>query len=157
MDHVTRDALRRHYDGTDTSADLEQAELDTSVVAQPMVGITVRLPTATLDAARALAVAQGVKVTTLLREWIEQCVAERADGTRVVSVADLKSLIAQSRFPTTFGPGITAEEVDLDREDVAFRGERLTEARAEAIAQEVLGRAHRHDAGKGEAPSDSPR
>lgn len=46
-----------------------------------MVGITVRLPAATLDAARALAGAQGVKVTTLVREWIEQRVAERAELT----------------------------------------------------------------------------
>lgn len=142
MEHMERDAWRRHYDGTDTSADLARAELDTSVVAQPMVGITVRLPTATLDAARTLAGAQGVKVTTLLREWIEQRVAEGADEARVVSVADLKRLIAQSRFPATFGPGVTAEDIDLDEEEVVFRGERLTEASAEAVAKELAATHH---------------
>jgi len=44
------DALREHYDTTDTTAELESAELDTSTVSEPMVGITIRLPASTLDA-----------------------------------------------------------------------------------------------------------
>jgi hypothetical protein len=90
------DALRRHYDGSDTSADLARAELDTSVVAQPMVGITVRLPVSTLDAARGIARRDGVKVTALLRQWIEQNVAEGTDGDQMVPVAELKRLIART-------------------------------------------------------------
>ena len=45
-----------------------------------------------------------------------------------------------SKFPKQFGPDVEVHEVDLDREDVRFRGDRLTEARAEAVAEEVLSR-----------------
>ena len=45
-----------------------------------------------------------------------------------------------SKFPKSFGPDVEVREVDLDREDVRFRGDHLTEARAEAVAEEVLAR-----------------
>jgi len=138
VDELTAEDLRRHYDDAETSPDLERAELDTNVVTEPMVGITIRLSAATLDAARSLASEQGVRVTALLREWIEERVAEHADDTRVVPVAALKHLIAKSRFPATFGPEVEVEEVDLDTAAVMVRGERMTEVRAEAIAREVL-------------------
>lgn len=140
MDDVTAEDLRSHYDGTDTSPNLERAEFDTTVVAEPMAGITIRLAAATLDAARVLASERGVRVTALLREWIEERVAEQADDTRVVPVAALKRLIAKSRFPATFGPEVEIEEVDLDTTAVTVRGERMTEEQAEAIAREVLDR-----------------
>lgn len=89
-------ALRRLYGSTDTSAALERAGLDTSVVAEPMVGITVRLPASTLDAARRVARAEGVKVTALLRQWIEQRLAENTDDEQVVPVSELKRLIARA-------------------------------------------------------------
>jgi len=90
------DALREHYDHTDTSAELEKAKLDESVVSEPMVGITIRLPASTLDAARVIARRDGVKVTALLRQWIEQNVAEGADDDQMVPVAELKRLIART-------------------------------------------------------------
>ncbi len=90
------DALREHYDNTDTSIELEKAELDASVVAEPMVGITVRLPASTLDAARAIARKEGLKVTALLRQWIEQNVAEGADDNQTVRVSELRRLIARA-------------------------------------------------------------
>ena len=90
------DALRQHYDNTDTSVELEKAELDTTFVAEPMVGITVRLPASTLDSARAIARKDGVKVTALLRQWIEQNVAEGTDDDQMVPVAALKRLIART-------------------------------------------------------------
>jgi len=90
------DALREHYDSTDTSAELEKAELDAMTVSEPMVGITVRLPAPTLDAARSIARKDGVKVTALLRQWIEQNVAEGADDDQMVPVAELKRLIART-------------------------------------------------------------
>ncbi|RYV49606.1 hypothetical protein [Pengzhenrongella frigida] len=90
------DALREYYDETDTSGELEKAKLDTSVIAEPMVGITIRMPAATLDAARVIARRDGVKVTALLRDWVEQRVADGADEEQVVSVADLRRLIAHN-------------------------------------------------------------
>ena len=140
MEDVTAGDLRRHYDGAETSPDLARAELDTTVVAEPMAGITIRLSTATLDAARVLANERDLRVTALLREWIEERIAEHADDTRVVPVAALRRLIAKSRFPATFGPEVEVEEVDLDTAAVTVRGERMTEERAEAIAREVLAR-----------------
>ena len=140
MDDLAADELRRHYDDADTSPDLKCAALDTTVVAEPMAGITIRLSSATLDSARVLANERDVRVTALLREWIEERVAEQADDTRVVPVAALKHLIAKSRLPATFGPEVEVEEMDLDSSAVTFRGEHLTEARAEAIAREILAR-----------------
>ncbi|HEY3549244.1 MAG TPA: hypothetical protein VGK17_24485 [Propionicimonas sp.] len=90
------DALRMHYDEADTSAELEKAQLDTTTVGEPMVGITIRLPASTLDAARVIARKDGVKVTALLRQWIEQSVAEGADDEQMVPVAELKRLIART-------------------------------------------------------------
>lgn len=135
-----RDTMREHYDNTDKSAELEKAELSTTTVGDPMVGITIRLPSSTLDAARSIARKDGVKVTALLRRWIAENVAEGADDEQVIPVAELKRLIARSRFPATFGLDVEIEEVDLDTTEVTFRGERLTEERAEAVAREVLGR-----------------
>lgn len=87
--------LRDYYDSHDTSAELEMAEPDDSVVDEPMVGITIRLPAAALNAAREAARLRGVKVTALLREWIEQNLGDEAGDDRLVSVRDLKSFIAQ--------------------------------------------------------------
>lgn len=45
-----------------------------------------------------------------------------------------------SRFPKSFGPDVEVEEVDLDTADVRYRGEKLTEARAERVAADILSR-----------------
>jgi hypothetical protein len=45
-----------------------------------------------------------------------------------------------SRFPKGFGPDVEVDKVDLDVADVRYRGEKLTEARAEQVAAEVLAR-----------------
>jgi len=48
-----------------------------------------------------------------------------------------------TRFPEHLPADIEVREVDLDNEQVTFRGDRLTEARAESVADEILKRAHR--------------
>jgi len=45
-----------------------------------------------------------------------------------------------SRFPEHLPADIETHEVDLENEQVAFRGDRLTEARAESVAEEILSR-----------------
>lgn len=45
-----------------------------------------------------------------------------------------------SRFPKRFEPDIEVEELDLDAGEVEYRGEVLTESRAEDVAAEVLSR-----------------
>lgn len=90
------DAMRDLYDTTDQAAALETAELDSSTAEDPMVGITIRLPASTLNSARALAAGRGVKVTALIREWVERQLADHTDDQRVVSVAELRRLIAHA-------------------------------------------------------------
>jgi predicted HicB family RNase H-like nuclease len=41
-------------------------------------------------------------------------------------------------FPVRFPPDTEISEIDLDEEEVIFEGKRLTDERAEQIAQEVL-------------------
>ena len=89
-------AVRDLYDTTDQSAALDTAEPDSSTVEDSMVGITIRLPASTLNTARALAADRGVKVTALIREWVEQQLADNTDDQRVVSVAELRRLIAHA-------------------------------------------------------------
>jgi len=45
-----------------------------------------------------------------------------------------------NRFPEQFGSDVETTEVDLDVEHVQYRGERLSEARAETVAADVLSR-----------------
>ena len=96
MNDSTLAELRDHYDTTDQTDALSTAELDPSTDADPMVGITVRLPASTLNAARAVAAQRGMRVTALLREWTEQQLADEVSEDRVVPVADLRRLIAHS-------------------------------------------------------------
>ena len=53
------DSLRQHCDHTDTSPDLDVAQFVELPGGMQMVGITIRLPAATLDAARAIARTEG--------------------------------------------------------------------------------------------------
>lgn len=92
------DELREYYDTHDTSEDLEGAAYDDTIVKAPMVGITVRFPKPALDRVRAIANARNVKVTALIRDLVEQAIAdEQAD--MVISVADVRRLIAERSKP----------------------------------------------------------
>lgn len=88
--------LRGFYDSNDQSAALADATWDFSTVDDPMAGITVRLPATTLSAAREVAASRNIRVTALLRQWIEAGLAEQADDARTITVADLRRLIARA-------------------------------------------------------------
>ena len=96
MDEDELAELRDFYDNTDQSAALDAAELDTTTTDDPMVGITVRLAASTLNAARAIAQQRGVKVTAMIRQWVEQDLADQVDDQRVVPVSELRRLIARA-------------------------------------------------------------
>lgn len=49
------------------------------------------------------------------------------------------------RKPPVIGPDTTVEDTDLDEEEFYYRGERLTERRAEQLAQETLAEARRRN------------
>jgi hypothetical protein len=90
------DDQREHYDNNDQSAALAAATWETSTVDEPMVGITVRLPATTLNAAREVAESKNLRVTALIRQWIEDGLAEQTDDARTVTVAELRRLIARA-------------------------------------------------------------
>lgn len=91
--------LREHYDTTDASADLDQAILDDTVQDDPMIGITVRLPRAVLNQVRDLAASKDMKVTALIRDLVEQHVADASRPDLVIPVAALQRIIAEQAKP----------------------------------------------------------
>jgi hypothetical protein len=74
------DRLREQY-AQDASAemaaavDADTATWETDTEAEPMVGISLRLPKSTLDAVREIAQRQKVKPTALIRSWVENALA----------------------------------------------------------------------------------
>lgn len=89
--------LREYYDNTDTSAELEQATPEQpDTTAEPMVTYALRLPQPVLDGLREAAEARNVRVSTLMRDWLEQHLAtETTSESRVVAVEDILALIAE--------------------------------------------------------------
>lgn len=94
MDKKKLDELRDYYDNTDMSAEIADAQIDDEIVESPMVGITVRMPAATLQRVREQAASEGIKPTALIRRWVEQRVQMQAiapAGRRVLNVENLES------------------------------------------------------------------
>ncbi len=48
-----------------------------------------------------------------------------------------------AKYRVQFGPDVEVTDIDLDEEEFYYQGERLTEERAEQLAQEILGRVRR--------------
>lgn len=71
----TRDELERvaeYYDTHDFSEAVSRAQRAPSPApGEPMVEVSLRLPEAILEQARTVATERGVKVRSLLREWVE--------------------------------------------------------------------------------------
>lgn len=98
MSNKTAD-LRDYYDETDQSAALAEATND-STVGEVLVSTSIRLPKSLMDAVRDRAAALGVPATTLMRQWITAQLDGPAEDEQVVSVADLRQLIATRAHPT---------------------------------------------------------
>ncbi len=63
---------------------------------EPMLTTTIRLPKTVLDALRSAAAARGVKVTTLMREWLGERLAQAdADPDAAIPVSALLALVAE--------------------------------------------------------------
>ena len=108
-----------HDEASAGSVELDLTGEDGSVAGGPMVGIAIRLPVATLDAARVIAQGEGVKVTAMLRDWIDQRVAERVDDERVVSVADLRRLIVHRAHDLQMVPAVSGGEPSAGEGELA--------------------------------------
>ena len=72
--------LATYYDEAETSQDLERAQRDDSVVAEPMVTTSLRLPRSTINDLRHHAEERGVRPTQLIREWVEAGLAGAEGG-----------------------------------------------------------------------------
>jgi hypothetical protein len=100
-DHTKLEELADYYDTHDTSAELEDAVLESASATQPMVTYALRLPKPVLDRLRVLAEARDEKVTTLMRSWLEERLnSEESDPpAAVVDVGDLIAFLAERSRP----------------------------------------------------------
>lgn len=92
MNHNDLEQTAAFYDTHDTSADLERAEFDDSVVAEPMITTSLRVPKPVMDGIRAAAEARGMRATVLMREWIEERLARESESAE--QVVPLSALLA---------------------------------------------------------------
>ncbi len=88
------EALAGHYDTTDTSAELGRASFEDRAAAEPMVTTSLRLPKPLMDELRAEADAAGIRVTALMRQWLEERLAARDAPNVTVSLAEVQKALA---------------------------------------------------------------
>lgn len=87
-----------YYDNTDLSDHIEQATWEEpGPISEPMVTYALRLPQPIIDQLRAAAQNRNVRVSTLMREWLEERLA--IEGTyssdATVPVSALLALVAE--------------------------------------------------------------
>jgi hypothetical protein len=89
--------LADHYEHADLTERIEQATWEEpGTVAEPMVTYALRLPKPVIDALRVAAAARGVKVSTLMREWLEERLARAAaEPDAAIPVSALLALVAE--------------------------------------------------------------
>lgn len=81
------DEIAAHAETHDFSADMEEGVWEADTEADPMVTTSLRLPKSLLDWVREQAVAQHVRPSGLIRQWIEQ----RRDAGGAAGIEDLAS------------------------------------------------------------------
>lgn len=91
--------LADYYDNTDLSENIEQAQWEEpEPVAEPMVTYALRLPKPIIDRLRGVARERGIKVSTLMREWLaERLTLEGQDADASVPVSAILALVAERR------------------------------------------------------------
>lgn len=89
--------LAEHYDTTDLAEHIDQASWEEPEAArEPMVTYALRLPKPVIDRLRAAAQSRDIKVSTLMREWLEERLTiETADADATVPVSALLALVAE--------------------------------------------------------------
>lgn len=98
MDSRQLDETAEYYDKTDLSEHIEQATWEEHVPsAEPMVTYALRLPKPVIDRLRSVAQARNVKVSTLMREWLEErlTLESHGDEDATVPVSALLALVAE--------------------------------------------------------------
>lgn len=90
--------LAEYYDNTDLAEHIEQATWEEHAPApEPMVTYALRLPSPVIEQLRAAAQARNVKVSTLMREWLEERLTVESHGGEdaTVPVSALLALVAE--------------------------------------------------------------
>ncbi|MGH3321425.1 MAG: CopG family antitoxin [Streptosporangiaceae bacterium] len=88
--------LADYYDTHELVEEIERAERDDTVTAEPMVVTSLRLPKPVMDALRDAARARGVGTTQLMREWLEERLArEVAGGDVAIPASALLAFVAE--------------------------------------------------------------
>lgn len=95
--------LAEHYDHADLAESIEEATWEEpELLAEPMVTYALRLPKPVIDALRAAAADRGVKVSTLMREWLEERLAQaQTHPDAAIPVSALLALVAERAIHTT--------------------------------------------------------
>lgn len=95
--------LVEHYERTDLAEHIEAATWEEpDLPAEPMVTYALRLPKPVIDALRAAAADRGVKVSTLMREWLEERLTQaETHPDAAVPVSALLALVAERSIHTT--------------------------------------------------------
>jgi hypothetical protein len=90
--------VARYVETHDLSEEMEDGEWVEPDVPEPMITMSLRLPKTTSDALRAVARAQGVRPTQLMRAWIEERLAQETgpEDESMVSVHDLIAWAAKA-------------------------------------------------------------
>jgi hypothetical protein len=91
--------LADYYNNADLSENIEQAQWEEPEPAsEPMVTYALRLPKPVIDRLRDAARQRGVKVSTLMREWLEERLTLQAENAHAsVPVSALLALVAERR------------------------------------------------------------
>ncbi|MGQ0778535.1 MAG: CopG family antitoxin [Pseudonocardiales bacterium] len=98
MDAQQLHDLAEYYDSTDLTGHIEQATWEEpEPVTEPMVTYALRLPKPIIDQIRDAADARGVKVSALMREWLqERLILETEPGEdATIPVSALLALVAE--------------------------------------------------------------
>lgn len=89
---------REYYDETDLSEHIDRAAWEEHEPAvEPMVTYALRLPQPVIDQLRAAALARNIRVSTLMREWLEERLATESTGDQeaTIPVSALLALVAE--------------------------------------------------------------
>lgn len=96
--------LAEYFDAGDFSEEARAAEpvkepTGTAASVEPMDAFTVRLPVSVLEAVREIATEAGQTTGSIIRQMVEDAVAERASDEATVPVRALRELISLAQEP----------------------------------------------------------
>jgi CopG antitoxin of type II toxin-antitoxin system len=96
MNREEAEKLAASFDEHDFSEEIENAELVDQPVTEPVIIVSLRLPKPVMDQVREAAKARGIRSTALVREWVEERLAQNTDiGEITIPASALPALVAE--------------------------------------------------------------